>query len=98
MVSRNAVQEVHGCLFLFGCLHTLDDAEIADGGLEGGDVTHIAQPEFRLVRLAVTFGKEFRLQRHVEQQSRHLLARGAGVVRDIAVHVPDKYISECHRL
>ena len=37
-----------------------------------------------------------RLEGHVEQQSRHLLARRAGIVRNIAVHILDKYITECH--
>ena len=37
------------------------DTEVADGGLERGDVTHVAQFEFRPVRLAVPFGEERRL-------------------------------------
>ena len=96
MVCRNAMQEIDIHLFLVGCLHTFDNAEIVHGGLERGDVADIAGLELGLIGFTIPLREKRRLEGHVEQQSRHLLARRAGIVRNITVHILDKYITECH--
>ena len=86
MVCRDAVQEIDIHLLLVGCLHTFDDTEVVHGGLERGDVADIARLEPGLIGFTIPLREKRRLEGHVEQQSRHLLARRAGIVRNIAVH------------
>ena len=62
MVCRDAVQEIDIHLFLVGCLHTFDDAEIVHGGLERGDVTDIAGLELGLVGFTVPLREKRRLE------------------------------------
>ena len=51
------MQEIDIHLFLVGCLHTFDNAEIVHGGLERGDVADIAGLELGLIGFTIPLVK-----------------------------------------
>ena len=90
MVWGDGVEEIEIDVVVVGWVERLDDREVVEGGVEGGDVGEMGRVEGGVIGFRIGVGEKGGVEGEVEEEWGEVVGGGGGMVRNIGVEMVDK--------